>query len=228
MWNQKRPAATRTARSAELTFEKAFEMAQLYETAEKNSKELNATPEVHRTSTVTQRSNDRVAEIPPCYRCGGQHHASKCRFKTSICNFCKKKGHIQSVCRVRLRQAVGKGGPNDRETRRDAQRRDSDRAHRIEEPPPEHDPQQVDYNMFAVFSSPASPFTVQVELQGAPLTMEIDTGAALSLISKATYSQLWPEQEAPTLEKTLIRLRTYTGEELKLVGKVVVKVCYGS
>ena len=69
---------------------------------------------------------------------------------------------------------------------------------------------------------------MQVEPKGAPLTMEIDTGASLLLISKATYSQLWTEREAPTLEKTFIRLCTYTGEELRLVGKAVVKVCYGS
>ena len=56
--------------------------------------------------------------------------------------------------------------------------------------------------------------------------MEIDTGASLSLISQTTYSQLWPEGGAPALEKSTFRLRTYTGEELKLVGKAVVKLCF--
>ena len=65
-----------------------------------------------------------------------------------------------------------------------------------------------------------------VEVEGAPLSMEIDTGAALLLISETIYSQLWPESRVLTLEKSPIRLRTYTEEELKLVGKAVVKVCF--
>ena len=80
-------------------------------------------------------------------------------------------------------------------------------------------------NMFVVCINRVAPFTVRVEVEGATLSMEIDTGAALSLISETTYSQLWPEGRAHTLEKSPIRLRTYTGEELKLVGKTMVKVC---
>ena len=56
--------------------------------------------------------------------------------------------------------------------------------------------------------------------------MEVDTGAALSLISDATYKQLWPSVNAPQLRKPSIRLRTYTGEELQLVGEAVVWVQY--
>ena len=69
---------------------------------------------------------------------------------------------------------------------------------------------------------------MRVEVEGAPLSMEIDPGAILSLIIKITYSQLWPEGRAQKLEKSPIRQCTYTGEELKLVGKAVVKVCMES
>ena len=221
---------------AKLTFEKAFEMALLHEAAEQNSRALNAPLDVHRTSTSikhrprpTDRTTDRATTA--CYRCGGRHLANDCRFRSSVCNYCKKKGHIQRVCRSRLRQTEHREGSNEREPKRDAQRRDRDRdrAHRVDDetepPPPEPNPRQVDYNMFVVCTNRVAPFTVRVEVEGAPLWMEIDTGAALSLISKTTYSQLWSEGRAPTLEKLPIRLRTYTGEELKLVGKAVVKVC---
>ena len=221
---------------ATLTFEKAFEMAQLHEAAEQNSRALNAPLDVHRTSTSikhrprpTDRTTDRATTA--CYRCGGRHLANDCRFRSSVCNYCKKKGHIQRVCRSRLRQTEHREGSNEREPTRDAQRRDRDRdrAHRVDDetepPPPEPNPWQVDYNMFVVCTNRVAPFKVRVEVEGAPLWMEIDTGAALSLISKTTYSQLWPEGRAPTLEKSPIRLCTYTGEELKLVGKAVVKVC---
>ena len=66
-----------------------------------------------------------------------------------------------------------------------------------------------------------------VEISGATLQMEIDTGSALTLVSQATFSQLWPHENAPRLETTPVRLRTYSGEELKVVGKAVVRVRCG-
>ena len=225
---------------AKLTFEKAFEIAQLHEAAEQNSKALNAPVDVHRTSTPTEhhsRPTDRTTDRATIagYRCGGGHSASDCRFRSNVCNYCKKKGHIQRVYRSRLRQTEYRNAPTEREPIRDTQRRDRDRdrAHRVDDkaeqslPPPQPDLRQVDYNnVFAVCTNRIAPFAVRVEVDGVPLSMEIDTGASLSLISQATYSQLWPEGGAPALEKSTIRLRTYTGEELKLVGKAVVKVCF--
>ena len=57
--------------------------------------------------------------------------------------------------------------------------------------------------------------------------MEIDTGSALTLISEATYSALWPKGNSPRLEPTPVRLRTYSGEELRVVGRAVVRVRCG-
>ena len=56
--------------------------------------------------------------------------------------------------------------------------------------------------------------------------MEIDTGSASTLISQATFPQLWPQGKSPSLLSTPIRLRTYSGE-LKVVGRAVVRVRYG-
>ena len=98
-------------------------------------------------------------------------------------------------------------GPTERDPARVVQQRDHDRdlAHRvnneIEPRPPEPYPWQVDYNMFAVCINRLSPFTVHVEVEGAPQSMEIDTGTVLLLISETTYSQLWPEGRVPKLEK---------------------------
>nr|CAH7756728.1 unnamed protein product [Callosobruchus chinensis] len=34
-----------------------------------------------------------------CYRCGDNRHlANKCNMVNAICNFCKRKGHLQRVC----------------------------------------------------------------------------------------------------------------------------------
>ncbi|ETW98460.1 MAG: hypothetical protein ETSY2_42800 [Candidatus Entotheonella gemina] len=66
-----------------------------------------------------------------------------------------------------------------------------------------------------------------ITLNGATLQMEIDTGSALTLISEATYSALWPKGNSPRLEPTPVRLRTYSGEELRVVGRAVVRVRCG-
>ncbi|KAL5515654.1 hypothetical protein EMCRGX_G000851 [Ephydatia muelleri] len=57
--------------------------------------------------------------------------------------------------------------------------------------------------------------------------MEVDTGAAVSLISDATFKSLWPEASRPPLQPSSVLLRTYTGEQLTLVGQVSVNVSYG-
>ena len=49
----------------------------------------------------------------------------------------------------------------------------------------------------------------------------------MSLISEATYFRLWAGNSGPKLEPSAVKLRTYSGEELKLVGEATVKVSYG-
>lgn len=57
------------------------------------------------------------------------------------------------------------------------------------------------------------------------MNQSFDTGASASVISEATYRQLWPENPPP-LRRTNIKLRTYTGESLKILGTTKVKVEY--
>ena len=54
--------------------------------------------------------------------------------------------------------------------------------------------------------------------------MEIDTGATKSIMSKGTFHRIWPSSNAPPLETTTARLRTYTGETIKVIGEANVEV----
>lgn len=54
--------------------------------------------------------------------------------------------------------------------------------------------------------------------------MEIDTGAAASLISESTYNSLWSGENKPPLQHADVSLRTYSGEELSVVGQISVFV----
>ena len=62
-------------------------------------------------------------------------------------------------------------------------------------------------------------------LEGKPHTMEIDTGASVSLVSRATYQQLFKDKR---MEESGLQLKTYGGQSLKVVGSLMVNVCHGN
>jgi hypothetical protein len=54
--------------------------------------------------------------------------------------------------------------------------------------------------------------------------MEIDTGAAASVISERTYKNAWVGEARPSLLTTNVLLRTYSGERLNIRGEIKVDV----
>ena len=100
---------TRLLAEKELTFQKALDLSQAVEAAEKNSKllqnskpaesqsdqgKLNYTKRGQKTSSSTGPGAASGSGKGPivCYRCGGPHLAPECKFKEVFCRFCKKKG----------------------------------------------------------------------------------------------------------------------------------------
>ena len=110
-----------------LTYDKAMELAQAIESAERDTKQLKAaqatsTPPVYYSSTKRpdhkqKKGKEQSKSTKPqgspivCYRCGGAHLATACRFISTVCHACKKRGHLARVCRSRPnlgRQAIAK------------------------------------------------------------------------------------------------------------------------
>ena len=90
---------------AKLTFDKAFELALLHESAAQNARLLSGpspTTTVHFAEPPGLPTDLPSGKV--CYRCGGSHYAKDCRFKDTVCNYCHKKGHLQLVCRSRAKQ----------------------------------------------------------------------------------------------------------------------------
>ena len=88
-------------RFPDLTFARAFTLAQLLESADRDTKALQVAPSRVNAVKATQNlRNSQKAEKPdrPCYRCGGQLFNRDCRFKDAECWKCGKKGHIARAC----------------------------------------------------------------------------------------------------------------------------------
>ena len=64
------------------------------------------------------------------------------------------------------------------------------------------------HNLFTVTSCTNEPLIVLLSLNGANLIMEIDTGAARSVISEKTFTELWPKVLQHPLKPTDAALKT--------------------
>ena len=67
------------------------------------------------------------------------------------------------------------------------------------------------------------PISFEVYLKGQLVTMELDTGSAVSVMSEGVYREYL--RHVP-LKDTLLKLRTYTGESVKPLGFCHVTVDY--
>ena len=207
-----------------LTFEAALSIAQGSEAATKNLKEMQSpvTP-----ITVKQEPVHKVdggkrnldAKELTCHRCGTPgHSAPQCRFKDRVCHKCKKKGHLAKVCRSRK--------PKEQPETPRRKKRPHSTVRRVgEESEDETDESASDADIYAVSQKGKSlpPLKVQVEVDGRRVSMEVDTGASMSIMSETTYKQLWSGR---ALDPSEIRLQSYSKEVIPVVGSTQTKVVY--
>ncbi|OON15375.1 zinc knuckle, partial [Opisthorchis viverrini] len=188
-----------------LTLETACDTAVALEAAENNANLLQSVP-----PTVTPESVDSSYQVsrlqqPPngtqfnCYRSGGRHnHPKDCQHTQTVCNRCKKRGHLANVCRSASAFETNAAVTN--------------QVTSSEYP---------EYVLHAAVPTNRVQPPCQVELQvnNAPVDSELHTGSAVTQCS----GKSWQDNLGPTLK---VRLRTYTGEEVKLLGTKNVDVSY--
>lgn len=222
----------RLLQEPDLTFDKALEMALAAETADRDSRRLQITdkdtdsaglqkekgaietqnafsgPAVHKVDKHPRPPRTRAPgnRERQCYRCGGKHQPSRCNFKDYECHFCKKRGHLAKVCRKKAATTEQANVVTNKETAGE-----------------EEDSQQYG-PMFHVSSGSSKPLMVKVVVNGKLLAMEVDTGASASIISEETFEQIRKGQTSLELQKSAVRLQTYTGESIGVVGSTPVQV----
>lgn len=219
----------RLLQDPELTFERAMSTARAMETATKDTEELQRPTAGERLGRVHKIPESRVeAEKKKCYRCLGWHSPSDCYFLKAQCHKCQKTGHIARACRSQLsgqqQQSQATATKKGRATHLvESQQSEAEEIWAVEE-----DEASL-HTILTVGRTPqAEPLTTTVFINRKPVQMEIDTGAAVSLVSERTFDKLWKKREAPGLRRPRVKLHTYSGEQLVIVGEAVVRVRYGA
>ena len=205
----------------EPTLERVLELALSLEAAQKNAQTLKAPDEQPINKIEGRRarfrkpapSATRVAERV-CYRCGRTGHPpTACSFVNAKCHSCGKIGHIAKVCR-----SVVKQGSHTRPRKTQW----VDTQHSEPQLRPDEPAEEV---IWRIGAKPSHPYRVVVQINNQPLSMEIDTGAAVSVISKQTQERLFPNAH---LDKSPLKLSTYTAEAIPVVGQMEVELAYAN
>ncbi|XP_064475325.1 uncharacterized protein LOC135389189 [Ornithodoros turicata] len=192
-----------------ITFERALDLALAAESALNQQAHIKGMGDSQQINAMAKkvpnkkRKKDRQ-HSQPCFRCDGQHDPSGCRFRDAVCHFCKKKGHIEKACRSK------KSLMKDRTTN---------------QLQPEHEDVTVPsvYTLHNVRSEVAPKITMALRLNDVPHVMEVDSGAAFSIIGDDTYRNLWRTRR-PKLQPEPTILSTWSGQPLTLLGKISVTV----
>ena len=151
---------------AELTFQRAVKIAQAIEAAEKKSEQFTKADHV-KVNKLTH--NNKPTQ--PCYCCGKQGHTpSTCCFKEELCRKCGNKGHIMRVCRSMKQVPSGKGRRPHKKTQC---------TNWVEN---ESEDSNSYLPVYKIAAHSTHPITVKLEIQGKPIVMEVDTGAAVAVI----------------------------------------------
>ena len=198
----------------DLTYENAVKIAVSMESASKDVQELHGKSEhVHKLKSQKfkqpkppqKKPQQKLKQKEPqnsskskCTHCNRTNHASKdCRFKDATCYQCKNKGHIVPAC-TRNRESV----------------------HQFVET------EDDEACLFSVKTETKgkgsrSAIWVNPKVNGRSLKMELDTGAAVSVISKTDFERMYPRKN---LLPTSLTLKTYSGEVIEPCGLMKCKV----
>ena len=134
-----------------------------------------------------------------CFGCGSTNHLkADCPARNQTCNNCGKVGHFAKVCKA----------PKKRQNMR-GQRR----TNYIEE---------NEYDVLHMGPITSSSMFVPLKLNGVPISVELDTGSSVTILSKT----IWRKIGSPKLWPETSTLRSFTGHAVKLMGCTKITVQY--
>ncbi|XP_077518103.1 uncharacterized protein LOC144128528 [Amblyomma americanum] len=126
------------------------------------SEALNAVGTHERCDRKTKDSTRGKRQKQKCSRCGKAHTSDSCWYKRYKCRRCSKVGHLQNMCQAS---------------------REELKAHLVSESSEEES---------TLYSCDATPskksYVVSVNVEGHDLPMQVDTGAAVTVVPESVYA----------------------------------------
>ena len=159
-----------------------------------------------------------------CCRCDSEFHlANTCRHKITTCSKCKKKGHLAKVCKG-TGVASYSQHPNKTNLVRPVDEQAETLTHSC----------RCCSNVNLITAEDeielihtirgADPYKILLDVNGEVIDFGIDTGVGRTILPAKVYRE---KSSHIPLERTEMILKTYSGEKLKVAGKVLVKITHG-
>lgn len=155
-------------------------------------------PEQRSRNDVLQQQQQKSTKV--CNHCGGLNHDfSKCKYKSYKCNACHKRGHLSKICKNSKTNA-------------------NQNAHYLD-----NSGVEVDYISLHKIDQEETfpPILAEVVIEGKKVTMEIDSGAGISVIPFEAYKKL---QLKAKIENCTRIIKTYDLRPIVPVGQIFVNV----
>ncbi|CAG9827401.1 unnamed protein product [Diabrotica balteata] len=179
---------------------------------------------VSRQSNKNGQSNGSHPNIPSsqsrsryrnCWRCSRFHNADICPAKEWKCFVCQKQGHTSTVCRYR----------NVNFTKEEEEENQQENVYEFnsivqEEGNVESEVGEAN-QIIEINNIKSIPALINVKVENKEVTMEVDSGATVSLMSFIEFKE---KILYLTVNKTSSKLKTVSGSILTVIGKVNVNV----
>ena len=148
-----------------------------------------------------------------CKHCGFSHGSGDCKFKDRVCHKCKQQGHLQRVCANRAKDL--RSTPRKYDKRSLKVLHDSGDQLVMEE--------EEEDKLLSVKDKicTVSPEAFNFVINDISVPFEIDTGAAVSTLSKQ-----WVDLLQLKVEPSSKRLCAYDNMDIKVMGKTTASVQY--
>ena len=171
-------------------------------------------------SAVKKVYMGHAQRYPPCERCLGAHHSSKCPFKQADCHACHRKGHIKRACRNIADKQPSKQANNSKT----GYQRNKNRIHQVVETDSETEDVTYDvYSILSVSDNKSKDYKVMMKVEGKSVDFAVDTQAAVSVVSEELYNKKFNHC---TLKSSNVVLRSYSDHAVAVKGKIDVEVEY--
>ena len=220
----------------ELPFAKAMQIASAMELADKNTADLRgSTPETVNKTTAQHGRREGNGKGPArtkqwskrCGRCGrvDAHPQSDCPARNLECYKCGKMGHISQACRSKS-SGPSQKKPNSQWKNKPQSGRKQN-AYQIEDTSIESEQVNGLFFIGKIENETSKPLVTKLQVAGAEVEFQIDTGASVSVMSESAYNETWDDASRPQVRPSDSVLRTYTQECIPIKGECEVLVQHG-